>query len=274
MNPQSDIKLRVLQFALAAVAAVVTLVFLTDAQIASVLGLGTADLADATALLGRLRLVFRLAALFLLLLVFHALFAFIKKKLFPDVAPVQDDADSTIGIVDVDDGIKAAIEAISAVRKPQTIRIWGYSLGWASRLSQHLEGTPHPQLSVEIFVPDETLIGSLFKDPKGVERAAVMRLRLDEWKTLVAGRRVRSVHVTLQNAIPNDLGLMVDDKLALVHAYDWSVEGDHLVHRRQESGRRRFLRVTDADETGRYVIEQLATRFLCRSYDGTPLPQP
>src|SRR6266849_102816 len=156
MKPQSDVALRIMQFVLAVLAAIVSLVLVTDAQIAGVLGLGTTDLGDAPVLLGRLRLVFRLALLFFLILVFLGVFSLIRRSLFPDVFVRGGGTGNAIKIVATDSGINAAIEAISAIRKPQTLRLWGYSLGWAARLSQHLEGNPNSQLAIQVFVPDES----------------------------------------------------------------------------------------------------------------------
>jgi len=267
MNPISDLKLRILQFALAAVAAVVALLLVTDAQIAGVLGLSSLDLDKAPLLLGRLRLVFRLALLLFLVFLLLGLFLLVRRSLFRHTMTQSTDSRTGVEIVAVDDGIKEAIEEISRDHKAQTLKLWGYSLGWASKLSQHLEGNPQSQLSVEVFVPDGSLVGRLFDDPKAEERTAVLRLRLDEWKALAASRRVKSVRVFAQPTIPNDLGLMVDQRFALLHSYDWDVDGNRLTHKRQAIGKRRFLRVSDGGQTGKYLLEQLGTRLLCRCYD-------
>lgn len=273
MKPLADQRLRILAFAVAGGLGIWGVLTLADATMFSMLGLDTAAVGNAGTLLGRLRLVFHIASVLLVVLLVAGLYWLVNRTLFAGES-AGEAADNSVAIVDVDDGIKAVIEALSAERRPRTLRVWGYSLNFSSRLSQYFEDHPRTTLAVEVFVPDESLIGSLFKDPKGTDRASQLRMRREEWIGLASSRRVQSVKVFVQKTIPNDLGLMVDDRVALVHTYDWKVDGDQLAHKRQELSRRRFLRVTDTGETGRYVLEQLTTRFLCRSYDATPTPTP
>ncbi|GAA2709231.1 hypothetical protein [Actinoplanes palleronii] len=273
MNPLADQRLRVLAFALAGALGIWGVLTLTDATMFSLLGLDPAATGDAGTMLGRLRLVFHLGSVLFVLLVIMALYRLVNRLLFAGGSPAGT-GDTSVAIVDVDDGIKLAITAVSGERRPRTLRIWGYSLNFSSRLSQYFEDHPHPALAVEIFVPDESLIGSLFKDAKGAERASQLKMRREEWIGLATSHRVQSVQVFVQQTIPNDLGMMVDDRLALVHTYDWKVDGSQLSHKRQELSRRRFLNVSDSGETGRYVLEQLTTRFLCRSYDAPTLSTP
>jgi hypothetical protein len=273
MNPLADQRLRILAFALAGALGIWGVLTLADSTMFSVLGLDTAAVGNAATLLGRLRLVFHIGSVLFVVLAIACLYWLVNRKLFAG-GSASGPVDTSVAIVDADDGIKAAIKAVSGERTSRTLRIWGYSLNFSSRLSQYFEDRPHTTLAVEIFVPDESLIGSLFKDPKSIERASQLRMRRDEWIGLATSHRVQSVKVFVQQTIPNDRGGMVDDRGALIHAYDWKIDGAQLAHKRQELSRRRFLSVTDTGETGRYVLEQLTTRFLCRSYDAATLSKP
>ncbi|MEU7678496.1 hypothetical protein AB0C42_27195 [Micromonospora taraxaci] len=273
MNSLADQRLRILAFALAGALGIWGVLTLADSAMFSVLGLDTAAVGNASTLLGRLRLVFHVGSVLFVVLAVVCLYWLVDRKLFSG-GSTSEVGDTSVAIVDADDGIKAAIKVVSDERRCRILRIWGYSLNFSSRLSQYFEDHPHTALSVEIFVPDESLIGSLFKDAKGAERASQLRMRREEWIGLAVSHRVQSVKVFIQQTIPNDLGVMVDDRVALVHTYDWKIDGDQLTHKRQELSRRRFLSVTDTGATGRYVLEQLTTRFLCRSYDAATLSKP
>jgi len=267
MGKVTELRIQIFQFFLTAVATVFSLFLITDEQIAGVLVLGQSEFEDNSPLSSRLRVLFKITLLLVLIILILASHSLMRKRWLPRSTPQPSDGGSAVTVVSVDDGIRNTIDRISRDGRAQNLKLWGYSLGWTARLSQHLESNPQPGLSVEIYVPDPALLYQHVHDPKATERAAVLRLRVDEWKALHASRRIGRLEVYECPSIPNDLGVLLDGNFALVHSYTWVVEANGLTHTRQDSARRSFLQVLDGHEVGAEILGQLDVRMLCRSHD-------
>ncbi|MCV7434919.1 hypothetical protein [Mycolicibacterium bacteremicum] len=269
---QRDVVVEILGLVVATFLGVTAIMSTSDDQMLNWLLLDSSSASNAPDLLQRLRLVFRVAVLLALLIAVLGVYLLTRRWRGRNISPTVDAiVDDSIEIVSAEDAIAAAIERLQSSPAPQRLIIWGYSLGWAARLSQYIEGTAIPRLTVDIFVTEESSIGVRFSDPKAEERKAVLRLRLGEWKQLADLRRLQRVHIYAHPFIPHDLGLMIDNDFAIIHSYDWDVSSGRIAHSRQSGNKRRFLQISAKGALGSYLIEQLDARFLCRIHDSPKL---
>lgn len=186
-------------------------------------------------------------------------------------------------IVRHDDGIDFIIDALWGAARCETLWVWGLSLNWAKNLTSSIRRERHENLTIKIFVPsehvlrdkfvmdvdeaafDESFIGSAAHQEAIRNRLGMLSLRLGEWNRLAPS--VRDVQVFREPVVPNEFGVMVDDKAAVVGTYNWSPRGKYLLHSRQEPGGRWFYRLCGSSSDDLCLLELYRRRFVCREYD-------
>ncbi len=189
------------ELVLAVVAILLTILLVSDDQAANIVGLTKSDVQNSAMLLSRLGIVLRLGIVALVVLIFLILFL-ITMRAFRDSQPVP----VASHLVTNDVGVGEVIDYLASHPEAHTLRVWGYSLNWASDLTLFLADNRRSKLAVALFVPLTDSVGVRFNDTCGDERKAMLRLRTSEWKELQARGMVASTRIYWAAAVPNGHG--------------------------------------------------------------------
>jgi len=258
MKPEH--RLNIWRFIVAILALIAAFMLIDEDQVAKALLLSKDQMGDARVLLARLVLVSRIACATSFILFAWALFIFLK-PLFQEPA-TQTQTNKAVFPQAV--CMSEALDHLKRSPAVTSLKIWGYSLNWASQISNYLSENQRQNLHVALFVPAESIIGVKFKDKNAEERKAVQRLRLEEWRQLAQRQMVASVDVYVHESIPNDMGIILDNAILYYGSYDWESRDNELWHRRQPNDARVFIR---CDHESPFLLDSMAKRLNCRQYD-------
>jgi hypothetical protein len=240
---------------------IATLNFSED-QIASILSISKMELSDAPLLLNKLSNCFRFSLIPLFVsiyIIIVVVYNYFNKK------------SNIIFKTNIDNNknqIKRVLDYIEREPNIQSLKVWGYSLNWVSDISAFLHENPRHGLNVKLFIPNLNQIESLFEDDYITERKTVLNLRLKEWKKLKHDNYINSLDIYYQNTIPNDLGIIIDEKIGFFGSYNWDLQINGKVkHRRIETTKRLRYELNTNELSSKFLCDYQNQRFICREKD-------
>lgn len=164
--------------------------------------------------------------------------------------------------------IDKLLEYLAKEADVHSLKVWGYSLNWASSLSAFFQKNPRHNIKVKLFVPNLDKIDALADDEFGTERKTVLQLRLKEWKKLKKDNQIKCLDIYYQNFIPNDLGVLVDEKIGFFGTYNWSLQNNGKIeHSRVEKSKRIRCELNRDDGMSSFLCQYHNQRLICRESD-------